>query len=251
MKTLLRLSLCFLIAMAISIALTFSVFVPIEKAHAEEVTETTTETTTPENILTTDEVIDSMGGNLSEEDKGIIKELVDKVSAYTSSSDSFFIRTVVPIIVAGVLCLIVGMIMFIPWLKNKFSLKAMKNAVANARTKLEEKDKEIEQLKASVDTEKIKSDIQSYIKEEVKIFMGLIQQTLTFNGAELSKIDAVLVALLNGAINAWQGSPEAVACLTQVADAKTLKSALERNVKLEAYIVEKYGETALKEIESL
>lgn len=258
MKEVRRVCICFLIAVALCFSIMCAVIVPLRTAKADEIP-TQAESTeiveeipeTEDKIPTTDEVIDSMGGNLTEEDKEAIKGLIAKLKEYTDSSDSFFVRNIIPIVVAGVLCMVLGMLMFVPWLKNKFKLKSMQKAVNNASLTIQEKDKEIAELKANTDTEKIKADIKAYMHEEIKIFSGLIQQSLTVESSELSKIDAVLVALLNGAINAWQGSPEAVACLTKVVNAEVLSNALNENAKLKTYIVEKFGEEALKEINSL
>ena len=93
-------------------------FIGTPTASAEEISSVQTE-----NIPTTDEVIDSMGGNLTEEDKAVIKDIITKLKEYTESSDSFFVKNIVPILVAGALCFVAGLLFIIPWLKGKYTLK--------------------------------------------------------------------------------------------------------------------------------
>ena len=75
---------------------------------------------------------------ITEEEKTLIKDLVAKVENYTNSSDSFFIRNIVPIIVAVGVCFVVGLIVLIPWLRDKLKLKDAENMLKNAKAMIEE-----------------------------------------------------------------------------------------------------------------
>lgn len=205
---------------------------------------------TPE-LPSTDEVIDNLGGNLTEDEKATIKELVDKVKSYTESSDSFFVRNIVPIIVAVALCFILGLIMLIPWLRTKLKLKDSENMLDNARDVIDKYKSEIAELKKQVDTDAIKNDIKEFIKAQWESVGLMIEDTLKKNGVEIDKIEACVQALINGAINAWHGSPEAVSCLTKVASATELKNLAEENAKLTALVYKKYGEEASKELNNI
>ena len=202
-------------------------------------------------LPSTDEVIDNLGGNLTEDEKATIKELVDKVKSYTESSDSFFVRNIVPIIVATVLCLIIGLIMIIPWFKNKLKLKDAENMLSNAHDIINNYKSELAELKKQVDTENIKNDIKTFIKQQWESVGLMIEDTLKKNGVEIDKVEACVQALINGAINAWQGSPEAISCLTKVASATELKNLAEENAKLTALVYKFYGEEASKELNNI
>ena len=217
-------------------------------ALAEELdTGTEIEQETP-NLPSTDEIIDNLGGTLSEEEKGLIKELVSKVQGYTESSDSFFIRYVVPIIVAVALCFLIGLIILIPWLRNKIKLNDAETMLKNAKSVISDYKNEIAELKKQLDTESIKNDIKEFIKNQWENIGLMLEDTLKKNGVEIDKVEACVQALINGAINAWHGSPEAVSCLTKVASATELKNLAEENAKLTALVYKFYGEEASKEL---
>ena len=218
-------------------------FIGTPTASAEEIASVQTE-----NIPTTDEVIDSMGGNLTEEDKAVIKDIITKLKEYTESSDSFFVKNIVPILVAGALCFVAGLLFIIPWLKGKYTLKSLKNALENASKKVAECKAEVESYKALIDVNALKNEIKEYTVVESKKLVEVLLKTLDANNITYEKILNVLMSLKDGAINAWQGSPEAVACLTENADAKVLTAKVEENAKMKAYIAEKHGESGLKEL---
>ena len=214
---------------------------------AEELPSTEIEQETP-NLPSTDEIVDNMGGNLTEEEKSTIKELIDKLKGYTESSDSFFVRYIVPIIVAIVLCIVFGLIVLIPWLRNKLKLKDAENMLKNAKEQITACKKEVVELKNQLDTDTVKNDIKDFIKKQWESIGLMIEDTLKKNGVEIDKIEACVQALISGAINAWHGSPEAVSCLTQVASATALKNIAEENAKLIAFVNKTCGENALKEL---
>ena len=217
-------------------------------ASAQEDTQTT-EQTTESNLPSTDEVIDNLtnGSHISEEDKQLIKDLVEKVKGYTENSDSFFIKYIVPLIVAAVLCLCLGLILFLPYFKAKGETRTLKKMLTNSKDMINELKAEMENLRGLVDVEKLEEDIQNYLVKHQEASYKIIQETLAKNGVEISKIEAMLLAIKEGAINAWQGSPEAIACLTKNADAQVLDDVIKENAKLKAYIVETSGEKALKD----
>lgn len=210
-----------------------------------------TETTQDVELPSTDEVIDNLGSDLTEEEKATIKDLVEKVKNYTESSDSFFVRNIVPIIVAVVLCFILGIIVLIPWLRNKLKLKDAENMLDNAREQIAKHKESIAELKKQVDTDSIKNDIKEFIKNQWESIGLMIEETLKKNGVEIDKVESCVQALINGAINAWHGSPEAVSCLTKVASATELKNLAEENAKLTALVYKKYGEEASKELSKM
>lgn len=214
-------------------------------------TEIVTETNTPESTLPTPEdVVDKMTNSdlFSEEDRQLIKDLVAKVESYTENSDSFFIRVIVPIIVAGALVLIFGIILLLPLFRSKGETKTVKAMFENSKKQIEEYKKQIEEYKAMVNTDTIKTDIKTFMGEELKT-LGLILETeLNKENVELGKIEAILLSLINGAINAWKASPEAVDKLTQIATSEELKNITDENAKLKAYILRTGGENALKEV---
>lgn len=217
---------------------------------AEEYSNTQIETETPK-LPSTDEIIDTMGGNLTEEEKSEIKELVDKIEKYTESSDSFFIRNIVPIIVAIAVCCVIGLIVLVPYLRDKLKLRDSENMLKNAKTQISGYKAEIEELKKQLNTDSIKNDIKDFIKKQWESIGLMIEDTLKKNGVEIDKIESCVQALINGAINAWHGSPEAIACLTTVASATELKNLAEENAKLTALVYKKYGEEASKEINGI
>lgn len=235
------------ITIFVALAITFSFFL-LPYLALSSINAMAEETTIETQIPSTDEVVDSLGGNLTEEDKAEIKDLINKLKEYTQSSDSFFIRNIVPIIVACVVCLFLGIIALIPWLKNKFTIKQLKSTLENAARKVSEYKEERDNYKALIDVEKLKKEIQDFTVSEVKNMEKLIIKTLEAKGIKEDKILAVLLALKDGAINAWEGSASAVACLTQNADAMTLEDKLKENAMMKAYIAEKHGEDGLKEL---
>lgn len=212
--------------------------------QAEEVP--TESTQTSQDLPSTDEVIDNLGGTLTEEEKAVIKDLVDKVKGYTESSDSFFIRYIVPIIVAVGLCFILGLLFVIPWCRKNLKLKDAENMLDNAREQLDGYKKAIEELKKQVDSAGVKNDIKEYVKKQFDSIGTMLECTLKQNGVEIEKIEACIQALINGAINAWHGSPEAISCLTSVASATELKNLAEENAKLTALVYKLYGDEASK-----
>ena len=242
------------LTLLIALVLTVCIFAGASvSVFAEETTTEITEEIPESNLPTTNEVINGMTDNelFTDEDKQLIKDLTAKVEGYTSQSDSFFIKYIVPIIVASVLVLLFGILLLLPIFKAKGETKTVKAMLTNAKEKLAEKENEIKTLKASLDSETIKNDIKSFMGKEIKIFSTMIQDSLTKENVELNKIEASLLALINGAINAWQASPEAVAKLTQSANAEELKNLAAENAKLTTFIYDKYGEEAKKELESL
>lgn len=215
---------------------------------AEEVA---TETQESIELPSTDEIVDNLGGNFTEEEKSTIKELVNKVKNYTESSDSFFVRIVVPIIVAVALCIILGLLLVIPWCRKLLKLKDAENMLDNAREQIGELKSQNEELKKQADTDSIKNDIKTFIKQQWESVGLMIEDTLKKNGVEIDKVEACVQALINGAINAWHGSPEAVSCLTKVASATELKNLAEENARLTALVYKKYGEEASKELSKI
>ena len=210
-------------------------------AFADEATSEVEQIT---QLPSTDEIIDEVGKGLSEEEKALIKDLVAKVESYTNSSDSFFIRNIVPIIVAIGVCFILGLILLIPWLRDKLKLKDAENMLKNARAMIDD-------LKKQVDTDSIKKDIKEFIKQQWESIGLMIEDTLKKNGVEIDKVEACVQALINGAINAWHGSPEAVSCLTKVASATELKNLAEENAKLTALVYKYYGNEATEELKKI
>ncbi len=207
-----------------------------------------------ENKLpTTDEIIDNMtsGTEISEEDKQSIKDLVNKLKDYTDKSDSFFVRYIVPLIVAGVLCFLVGILLLWPLLRTRAENRTLKSMYTNAKKQNEEAKNELKQCREEIDSGKIEKEVKEFIHKELGTISTMLEDALTKHGVEIEKTESILSSLLNGAINAWKASPEAVACLTQNADAKMLKNVTETNARLKAYIYQKYGEEAGKEISNM
>lgn len=215
--------------------------VTISVSAQEETTELTTEQGSEVQLPTTDEVIDSMtdGTHITEEDKQLIKDLVAKVESYTNESDSFFIKFIVPLIVAGVLCMIVGLILLLPYFRAKSETRTLKKMINTLKTQLDE-------YKKLVNVGQLEKDIEGFMTKEMEVFTSIIQEALISNGVEMTKIKNVLVAIKNGALNAWQASPEAIACLSS-ADAQLVVDALKENAKLKAYVKKTSGEKAVDE----
>ncbi len=221
-------------------------------AYAEENVGPESVETMAENensMLTPEDIIDN--ADIPEEDKQIIKDLISKLQSYTSQSDSFFIKFVLPLIVACALCLVVGIIILLPLLRKNEENKTVKSMLKKLKSQYEEQKAELEKYKVEFDANKIGEKIKDFIKSELNKISALLQQKLAENNVELDKIEAGLISIINGALNAWKASPEAVACLTQSATAIELKNLSIKCSKLEAYVLEKYGEEALKEISTL
>lgn len=218
-----------------------------------QVEEVTQDSSIEDKLPTTDEVIDNMtsGTGISEEDKENIKDLVNKLKDYTDKSDSFFVRYIVPLIVAGVLCVLVGILLLLPLLRARAENRTLKSMYTSAKKQMEEAKNELKQCREEIDSGKIEKEVKEFIHKELGTISNMLEDALTKHGVEIEKTESILSSLLNGAINAWKASPEAVACLTQNADAKMLKNVVETNARLKAYIYQKYGEEAGKEISNM
>ena len=236
--------LCLVLTVLCCLFVTTSVTVLAEETSIE---------TEQSELPTPGDVVDKMTESelFTEEDKQLIKDLVLKVESYTNDSDSFFIRIIVPIIIAGALVLVFGIILILPIFRSKGETKTVKAMLKNAKKQLEEYKNQVEELKNLINTDTVKADIKAFIGKELHT-LGLILETeLGKENVELNKIEATLIALINGAINAWKASPEAVDKLTQIASAQELKNITDENAKLKAYILRTGGENALKEVETL
>lgn len=196
-----------------------------------------------------DDIID--GSNLSEEDKGLIKSLVDKVTKYTENSDSVFVRVYVPMICAGALTLLFGILLILPFFKKAGEVKTVKAMLDNAKKQIEEKKAQVEELKRNTDVQSIKTDIEIFLEDEIARIAALIKDSLAKNDLTINEIDAKTSALVAGAQNAWRGSPEAVDKLTAAPSKTEYEKMKAENDKLWAYVYAKNGENAKKEIEKL
>lgn len=196
-----------------------------------------------------DDIID--GSNLSEEDKGLIKSLVDKVTKYTENSDSVFVRVYVPMICAGALTLLFGILLILPFFKKAGEVKTVKAMLDNAKKQIEEKKAQVEELKRNTDVQSIKTDIERFLEDEIARIAALIKDSLAKNDLTINEIDAKTSALVAGAQNAWRGSPEAVDKLTAAPSKTEYEKMKAENDKLWAYVYAKNGENAKKEIEKL
>lgn len=191
------------------------------------------------------------GSNLSEEDKNLIKDLVSKVEEYTKDSESVFVRVYVPMICAGALTLIFGIILLLPFLKKTFQASTVKKMLENAKKQIEELKGNLEELKKDTDVQSIKTDIEKFLEEEIARLAALINDSLSKNDLTINEIDAKTSALVAGAQNAWRGSPEAVDKLSAAPSKTEYEKMKAENNKLWAYVYAKNGENAKKEIENL
>lgn len=191
------------------------------------------------------------GSNLSDEDKNLIKDLVAKVEEYTKDSESVFVRVYVPMICAGALTLLFGIILLLPFLKKTFQASTVKKMLENAKKQIEELKGNLEELKKDTDVQTIKTDIEKFLEEEIARLAALINDSLSKNDLTINEIDAKTSALVAGAQNAWRGSPEAVDKLSAAPSKTEYKQLKEENNKLWAYVYAKNGENAKKEIENL
>lgn len=196
-----------------------------------------------------DDIID--GSNLSEEDKGLIKSLVDKVTKYTENSDSVFVRVYVPMICAGALTLLFGILLILPFFKKAGEVKTVKAMLSNAKKQIDDLKAQVEEFKRNTDVQSIKTDIERFLEDEIARIAALIKDSLAKNDLTINEIDAKTSALVAGAQNAWRGSPEAVDKLTAAPSKTEYEKMKAENDKLWAYVYAKNGETAKKEIEKL
>lgn len=196
-----------------------------------------------------DDIID--GSNLSEEDKGLIKSLVDKVTKYTENSDSVFVRVYVPMICAGALTLLFGILLILPFFKKAGEAKTVKAMLSNAKKQIDDLKAQVEEFKRNTDVQSIKTDIERFLEDEIARIAALIKDSLAKNDLTINEIDAKTSALVAGAQNAWRGSPEAVDKLTAAPSKTEYEKMKAENDKLWAYVYAKNGETAKKEIEKL
>lgn len=196
-----------------------------------------------------DDIID--GSNLSEEDKGLIKSLVDKVTKYTENSDSVFVRVYVPMICAGALTLLFGILLILPFFKKAGEAKTVKAMLTNAKKQIDDLKAQVEEFKRNTDVQSIKTDIERFLEDEIARIAALIKDSLAKNDLTINEIDAKTSALVAGAQNAWRGSPEAVDKLTAAPSKTEYEKMKAENDKLWAYVYAKNGETAKKEIEKL
>lgn len=191
------------------------------------------------------------GSNLSEEDKGLIKSLVDKVTKYTENSDSVFIRVYVPMICAGALTLLFGILLILPFFKKAGEAKTVKAMLSNAKKQIDDLKSQVEEFKRNTDVQSIKTDIEKFLEDEIARIAALIKDSLAKNDLTINEIDAKTSALVAGAQNAWRGSPEAVDKLTAAPSKTEYEKMKAENDKLWAYVYAKNGENAKKEIEKL
>ena len=196
-----------------------------------------------------DDIID--GSNLSEEDKGLIKSLVDKVTKYTENSDSVFVRVYVPMICASALTLLFGILLILPFFKKAGEAKTVKAMLTNAKKQIDDLKAQVEEFKRNTDVQSIKTDIERFLEDEIARIAALIKDSLAKNDLTINEIDAKTSALVAGAQNAWRGSPEAVDKLTAAPSKTEYEKMKAENDKLWAYVYAKNGETAKKEIEKL
>lgn len=196
-----------------------------------------------------DDIID--GSNLSEEDKGLIKSLVDKVTKYTENSDSVFVRVYVPMICAGALTLLFGILLILPFFKKAGEAKTVKAMLSNAKKQIDDLKAQVEEFKRNTDVQSIKTDIERFLEDEIARIAALIKDSLAKNDLTINEIDAKTSALVAGAQNAWRGSPEAVDKLTAAPSKTEYEKMKAENDKLWAYVYAKNGENAKKEIEKL
>ncbi len=134
------------------------------------------------NLPSTDDVIN--GSKLAEEDKELIKDLVNKVKEYTNNSDSFFVRYIVPLLVAGALCVLVSIILILPIFKNKTENKTLKGMLKNAKTQIEELKKEGENLKALINANNVQEQVKAVVKKEMANMSKMVEDTLVKGGVE-------------------------------------------------------------------
>lgn len=191
------------------------------------------------------------GSNLSEEDKGLIKSLVDKVTKYTENSDSVFVRVYVPMICAGALTLLFGILLILPFFKKAGEAKTVKAMLSNAKKQIDDLKAQVEEFKRNTDVQSIKTDIERFLEDEIARIAALIKDSLAKNDLTINEIDAKTSALVAGAQNAWRGSPEAVDKLTAAPSKTEYEKMKAENDKLWAYVYAKNGENAKKEIEKL
>lgn len=196
-----------------------------------------------------DDIID--GSNLSEDDKGLIKSLVDKVTKYTENSDSVFVRVYVPMICAGALTLLFGILLILPFFKKAGEAKTVKAMLTNAKKQIDDLKAQVEEFKRNTDVQSIKTDIERFLEDEIARIAALIKDSLAKNDLTINEIDAKTSALVAGAQNAWRGSPEAVDKLTAAPSKTEYEKMKAENDKLWAYVYAKNGENAKKEIEKL
>lgn len=191
------------------------------------------------------------GSNLSEEDKNLIKSLIDKVKKYTDDSDSVFIRVYVPMICAGALTLLFGILLILPFFKKAGEAKTVKAMLSNAKKQIDDLKAQVEEFKRNTDVQSIKTDIERFLEDEIARIAALIKDSLAKNDLTINEIDAKTSALVAGAQNAWRGSPEAVDKLTAAPSKTEYEKMKAENDKLWAYVYAKNGENAKKEIEKL
>lgn len=191
------------------------------------------------------------GSNLSDEDKNLIKSLIDKVKKYTDDSESVFIRVYVPMICAGALTLAFGLLLILPFFKKAGEAKTVKAMLNNAKTQIEELKKQLEDIKKDTNVQSIKTDIEKFLEDEIARIAALIKDSLAKNDTTINEIDAKTSALVAGAQNAWRGSPEAVDKLSVAPTKSEYAKMKAENDKLWAYVYAKNGENAKKEIENL
>lgn len=226
---------------------------PKDEAEGGEITDNTEKPEEPkpdeDKKPNVDDIID--GSNLSEEDKGLIKSLVDKVTKYTENSDSVFVRVYVPMICAGALTLLFGILLILPFFKKAGEAKTVKAMLSNAKKQIDDQKAQIEEFKRNTDVQSIKTDIERFLEDEIARIAALIKDSLAKNDLTINEIDAKTSALVAGAQNAWRGSPEAVDKLTAAPSKTEYEKMKAENDKLWAYVYAKNGETAKKEIEKL
>lgn len=191
------------------------------------------------------------GSNLSEEDKNLIKSLIDKVKKYTDDSDSVFVRVYVPMICAGALTLAFGLLLILPFFKKAGEAKTVKAMLSNAKKQIDDLKAQVEEFKRNTDVQSIKTDIEKFLEDEIARIAALIKDSLAKNDLTINEIDAKTSALVAGAQNAWRGSPEAVDKLTAAPSKTEYEKMKAENDKLWAYVYAKNGENAKKEIEKL
>nr|DAR50649.1 MAG TPA: Lipopolysaccharide assembly protein A domain [Caudoviricetes sp.] len=219
----------------------------------DNVGDNTGDTTPGDNDIKKDpdpnDIID--GSNLSEEDKNLIKSLIDKVKKYTDDSDSVFIRVYVPMICAGALTLLFGILLILPFFKKAGEAKTVKAMLTNAKKQIDDLKAQVEEFKRNTDVQSIKTDIERFLEDEIARIAALIKDSLAKNDLTINEIDAKTSALVAGAQNAWRGSPEAVDKLTAAPSKTEYEKMKAENDKLWAYVYAKNGENAKKEIEKL
>lgn len=236
-KTLFRLTLVTLLAFLLCLVFVIGT----SQAHADEPTDTVTETETMETGKTAEDVI---------------AEITTEINKLKSDEDkNFFNETILPLLTGAGSGLLVSFGALVPYIKKNRAYAKLWNIC----TALESRNEELQKICSSTDPEEIKKAIVSLFGEEFmqkvnEIYDKMKDKTGEYNEIkiEIATLSSQVKALLNAAAIAWNSKSQAVAALTAAPEKTVLLKLENENESLKNYVREVKGDEAeeiIKDIE--